>query len=107
MKRNFEHLVQEIWPLMCVPIILILKKQIKSENYKICHDVIVSHMKTMIKSWEEFAHFVITIFTKLKHLTRMCDCMWELVDVFIEYKPFIWSYMKKKHYTKAVHLNEI
>ena len=29
MKKKFEHLVQEIWPLMCVPIIFNSKKAYK------------------------------------------------------------------------------
>ena len=38
-----------------------------SENYKFCHDVMVSHMKSVIKSLEELAHFVMTMFAKPKH----------------------------------------
>jgi len=42
LKENFEHLVHETWPWTCGWIIIkfCYKKQTKSENYEICHDII-------------------------------------------------------------------
>ena len=72
----------------------------KSENYEICHDVVVSHVEAVIKSWEDLAHFVKTMSIKSKLLTRsICVIVCErIVDVVFEYKFFIWSGMKKKLY---------
>ena len=44
MKRNFEHLVQKTRPRMCARIVLkFYKKQMKSENLKIFHDIMISY----------------------------------------------------------------
>ena len=40
-KEKFEHLVHETWPWMCGWIgFKFYKTQTKSENHKICHDII-------------------------------------------------------------------
>ena len=73
----------------------------KSENYEICHDVVVSHVEAVIKSWEDLAHFVIAMFIKSKHARSICVIVCErIVDVVFEYKFFIWSGMKKKFIPK-------
>ena len=55
--------------------------QIKSENYEICHDMMASHVEAVIKGWEDLAQFVITTFTKSKHLTRsICVLVCERVS---------------------------
>ena len=81
----------------------------KSENHEICLDVMVSHVDAVIKSWEDFAHFYHDDVYKIEtsHKKYMCDCIWELVDVFFEYKLFIWSHMQKKVYTKVIQLDQI
>lgn len=43
--------------------------QIKSRNHETSGDVTKSYAEAMIKSEEDFVHFVLTILTKLKHLT--------------------------------------
>ena len=49
MKANFEHLVHETWPWTCGQIIFkFYKKQTKSENYKICHNIMISYVEAMV-----------------------------------------------------------
>ena len=85
------------------------KKQMKSENYKICHDVMISHMKAVIKSLEEFAHLFIPMFTKSKHVTRsICVIVCERVNGFIFWiQTFLFDFMWEKLYTKVVQPDEI
>ena len=51
----------------------------KSENQEICCDMIVSHVDTVIKSWEDFTHFYHDDVYKIEapHKKYMCDCIWE------------------------------
>ena len=57
MEGKFGH---EPWPRMCGQINLkFYKKQTKSENHKICHDIIISKVETVVKKiWEGFAYVV-------------------------------------------------
>ena len=50
MEGNFEHLSHEPWPLTCGRIVLKLyKKLTKSENHKICHDIMISYVEAKVK----------------------------------------------------------
>ena len=71
MKRNFEHLVQETQLQTCDQMVFkFLKKQTKSENHEIFHNVMVSYMKVVVKNWKSFAYiyFVMYDVYKSKHL---------------------------------------
>ena len=71
----------------------------KSENQEICLDVMVSHVDAMIKSWEDFTHFIMMIFTKLKHLIRsICVIRYERVsECIISIQTFLYDLICKKH----------
>ena len=50
MEGNFEHLSHEPWPRTCGRIVLKLyKKLTKSENHKICHDIMISYVEAKVK----------------------------------------------------------
>jgi len=71
----------------------------KSENQEICLDVMVSHVDAVIKSWEDYAHFIMMMFTKLKHLTRsIYVIVYDRVSKCIFWMQLFYmiSYAKKK-----------
>ena len=70
----------------------------KSENQEIYLDVMVSHVDAMIKSWEDFTHFIMMIFTKLKHLIRsICVIRYERVsECIIWIQTFLYDLICKK-----------
>jgi len=70
-EGNFEHLAHEPWPWTCGQIVLKFhKKQTKSKNYKICHDIMISYVEAVVKNWEGFEQVVTYTPYKLKHLRR-------------------------------------
>ena len=73
----------------------------KSENHEIYHDVMVSHVDARILYHDDVYKI------ETSHKKYMCDCLWELVDVFFEYKLFYMISYVKKVYTKVVQLDEI
>ena len=68
-KEKFEHLVHETLPRMCGWINSI-KKQMKSENHEICHDIVLSYVKTVVKNWEDFSKVDTYVAYKSKNLQR-------------------------------------
>ena len=63
LNRKFEHFVHETWPQTCDRIdFKFYKKQMKSENYEICHDNMISYVESVIKNWEGFC--------------KSCDVCW-------------------------------
>ena len=71
----------------------------KSENHEICLDVMVSHVDAVIKSWEDYAHFIMMMFTKLKHLIRsICVIRYERVsECIIWIQTFLYDLICKKN----------
>ena len=56
MEGKFGH---EPWPRMCGQINLkFYKKQTKSENHKICHDIIISKVETVGKKFGKVSHML-------------------------------------------------
>ena len=59
LNGKVEHFVHEMWPQTCDQIgSKFYKKQMKSENYEICHDHTISYVESVIKNWEGFAKVV-------------------------------------------------
>jgi len=46
------------------------KKQMKSENHEICHDIVLSYVKTVVKNWEDFSKVDTYVAYKSKNLQR-------------------------------------
>ena len=44
------------------------KKQTKSENYEICHDIEISYVEIAVKNWGRFAKVDTYVAYKSKHL---------------------------------------
>ena len=71
MEENFEHLAHEPWLWMCGWTVLkFYKKQMKSENHKICHDIMITYLEAVVKNWEVFAQVVTYALYKSKHFRR-------------------------------------
>ena len=92
MKRNFKHLVHETWSGMCGWMVLIFfeKSKTKSENHKICHDVMVSCMEDMVKNWEDFTHFFTYDVYKSKHLRGRIVALSIKFEVKVTSEIVIW-----------------
>ena len=71
MDGKFEVLDHEPCPLTCVPTLInFYKKQMKSEKYKICYDIMISYMDAMVKILKSFAQVITCIPYKSKHLHK-------------------------------------
>ena len=56
-KEKFEHLVHETWPWMCGRIgFKFYKTQTKSENHKICHDIIRGGCDKKLRRFHKSCH---------------------------------------------------
>ena len=70
-KGKFKRLVHETWPWMYGWIVFkFYKKQMKSANHEICHDIVLSYVKTVVKNWEDFSKVDTYIAYKSKNLQR-------------------------------------
>ena len=68
-KGKIEHLVHETWPQTCGGIVFkFYKKQMKYENHEICHDIVLSYVKTVVKNWEDFSKVDTYVAYKSKNL---------------------------------------
>ena len=77
MEGNFEDLSHKPRPQPCGRIVLkFYKKQMKSENYNICRDIMISYAVAKVNNWEGFVQVIMYAAYKSKHLRRRSMELW-------------------------------
>jgi hypothetical protein len=91
--RNFKLVVHETWRRTSYPVVFkMYKKQIWSENYETCRDVMISYGKAVVKIWWGFVKVTTYDAYKLKVLQRNVWFYVKPDQVLSWYQTFTKSY---------------